>query len=86
MVFDRFSKMAHLFVKNVLKLHGIPISIVSDMETKFVSYFWKGLCSKLFRHFKFSTSFHLQTNGQTEVVSRTLGNMLWAMVNVKFTF
>lgn len=54
-----------LFSKEIVKLHGLPVTIVSDWDVKFVSYFWKTV--------KFSSAFHLQTDGQTEAVNHSLG-------------
>ena len=74
------SYVSALFFKEVVRLHGLPQSIVSDRDVKFMSYFWKTLWAKLGIELKFSSSFHPQTNGQTEVVNRSLSNILRCIV------
>ena len=77
-VVDRFSKMTHfifchiiddathiadLFFKKIVRLHGVPRSIVSNCDVKFLNYFWKVLWGKLGTKLLFSTTCHAQTNG-----------------------
>ena len=57
-----------------------PKAIVSDRDVKFISYFWKTLWHMLGTKLKFSTAFHSQTDGQMEVVYRSLGNILRIIV------
>ncbi|MBW0587187.1 hypothetical protein O181_126902, partial [Austropuccinia psidii MF-1] len=80
-VVDRFSKMAifipaygtitaldlaQIFISHVFSKHGLPVSIVSDRGSLFVSSFWTQLCQKLNISRDLSTAFHPETDGQTE--------------------
>ena len=69
-------RLAELYVKEIVRLHAIPLSIVSDRDSRFTSRFWKELQSALGTRLNFSTTFHLQTNGQSERLIQVLEEML----------
>ena len=68
--------LAELYVSEIVRLHGIPLSIVSDRDPRFTSRFWKELQSTFGTRLNFSTAFHPQTDGQSERVIQVLEDML----------
>ena len=66
------SKVAEVFMKEIVRLHRIPQSIVSDRDPLFVRLFWKELCRLQGTVSKMSSSYHPETDGQTKVVNRCL--------------
>ena len=69
-------RLAELYVDEIVRLHGVPLSIVSDRDPRFTSRFWKKLQLALGTRLNFSTTFHLQTNGQSERLIQVLEDML----------
>ena len=90
-VCDRFSKAAHfiathqnvtaalaakLLLDNVIKLHGVPRSIVCDRDPRFVNKLWTTLFDQLGTKIRPSTAYHPETDGQTERTNQTLEQLL----------
>jgi hypothetical protein len=63
---DPVDKLARLYVNEVIRLHGVPVSIVSDRDPRFTSRLWPCIQSALGTRLNLSTSFHPQTDGQSE--------------------
>ncbi|KAL0282392.1 UNVERIFIED_CONTAM: hypothetical protein Sangu_2952600 [Sesamum angustifolium] len=64
-----------LMKEEVVRLHVMPRTIVSDQDAKFLSYYWKQLWGKLGIKLLFSTTCHPQTDGQTKMVNRALSTL-----------
>lgn len=94
-IVDRLTKSAHflpirisssldelskLYIKEIVRLHGIPVSIVSDRDSRFTSRFWRSFQDAMGTSLDFSTAFHPQTDGQTERVNQILEDMLRACI------
>ena len=69
---DSLEKLAQLYVDEIVRLHGVPVSIVSDRDPRFTSRFWPSLQASLGTRLHFSTAFHPQTDGQSERTIQTL--------------
>lgn len=95
-VIDRFSSMVHLipthtntsatdvamlYINEIVRLHGIPKSIVSDRDPKFVSQFWQELHRLLGTKLLMSSGYHPQTDGATERANRTATQILRSVVD-----
>ena len=70
------AKLAKLYVKHIVCLHGVLVSIVSDRSSVFTSRFWQKLQEAMGTRLDFSTAFHPQTDGQSERMIQTLEDML----------
>ena len=80
-IVERLTKLAHFlpirwgctlehlakrFVDEIVRLHGVPMSIVSNRDPRFTSRFWESLQKALGMKLSFNTAFHPQTDGQSE--------------------
>ena len=77
---DSLEKFARLYLNEVVRLHGVPISIVSDRDPRFTSRFWPKLQEAFGTTLRFNTAYHPQTDGQSERTIQTLEDMLRACI------
>ncbi|MCO5548556.1 hypothetical protein L7F22_002016 [Adiantum nelumboides] len=93
---DRFSKQAHfvpvkktakpdhlarLFVAQIFRLHGMPETIVSDRDPRFTSLFLKAIWANIGMRLQFSSSFHPQTDGQSEIANSVVLDLLKSYIS-----
>jgi len=68
-------------LKEIIRLHGVPKSIVFDRDSKFLSHFWSSLWKLLGTKLLFSMAYHPQTDGRTKVSNLTLATLLRSLVS-----
>ena len=86
-IVDRLTKLAHflpikitysleqladLYVKEIVRLHGVPMSIIYDRDSRFTSTFWRSVQRVMSTKLKFSTAFHPQTEDRHNEPSKPL--------------
>ncbi|GJS10764.1 putative reverse transcriptase domain-containing protein [Tanacetum coccineum] len=69
---DSMEKLTQLYLKEIVCRHGVPISIISDRDSKFASRFWRSLQGALGTQLDMSIAYHPQTDGQSERTIQTL--------------
>ncbi|KAD4888036.1 hypothetical protein E3N88_20109 [Mikania micrantha] len=72
----RVEKLAQIYINEIVSRHGVPLSIISDRDGRFISHFWKSLQSIFGTQLDLSTAYHPQTDGQSERTIQTLEDML----------
>ena len=94
-IVDRLTKLAHfivvrmtftlerlcrLYIREIVPLQGVPVSIVLDRDPRFTTHFWKSFKKAMGIRLTMSTTFHPQTDGQSERTIQVLEDMLRACV------
>jgi transposase InsO family protein len=72
------SQLAELYMARIVYLHGVPKKIVSDRGSQFTSRIWRSFNENMNTKLNFSTTYHPQTDGQTESTNQVLEDMLRA--------
>ena len=90
-IVDRLMKSAHflavrmtftlerfcrLYIREIVRLHGVPVSIVSDRDPRFTAHFWKSFQKAMGTQLTMSIAFHPQTDGQSKRTIQVLEDML----------
>ncbi|XP_049378066.1 LOW QUALITY PROTEIN: uncharacterized protein LOC125842802 [Solanum stenotomum] len=73
-------RLARIYIREVVRLHGVPVAIISDRGSQFTSSFWRAFQEELGTRVHLSTAFHPQTDGQSERTIQVLEDMLRACV------
>jgi len=70
------AQLAEIYIRDIVKLHGVPSSIVSDRDPRFTSRFWKSFQEALGSKLRLSLAYHPQTDGQSERTIQSLEDLL----------
>jgi hypothetical protein len=65
------TNIANVCFSKIMRLHVLPLSVVSDRDTKVVGHFWRTLWNKLGTNLSFSSTYHPKIDGKTKVVNRS---------------
>ncbi|GKF70309.1 reverse transcriptase domain-containing protein, partial [Tanacetum coccineum] len=77
---DSMEKLTRQYLKEVVSRHGVPVSIIFDRDSRFTSHFWQSLQEALGTQLDMHTTYHPQTDGQSERTIQTLEDILRACV------
>ena len=73
-------RFCRLYIREIVRLHGVPVSIVSNRDPRFTVHIWKSFQKAMGTRLTMSTAFHPQTDGQSERTIHVLEDMLRAYV------
>ncbi|GJT58518.1 putative reverse transcriptase domain-containing protein [Tanacetum coccineum] len=77
---DSMEKLTQQYLKEIVCRHGVPVSIISDKDSRFASGFWRSLQNALGTEVNMSTAYHPEIDGQSKRIIQTLEDMLRACV------
>jgi len=77
-------QLAKIYIWEIVRLHGVPISIISNHDTQFILHFWRAVKHESGMQIELSTTFHPQMDGQFQQTIQILDDMLRAC-NIDFT-
>ena len=77
---DSADRLAQIYIREIVRLHGVPVSIVSDWDTKFTFAFWRTSQKALETKGYMSTTYHPQKDGKSEMTIQTLEDMFRAYI------
>ena len=69
-------EFCRLYIREIVRLHGVPVSIVLDWDPKFMNHFWKSFQRAMRTQLMMSTAFHPQTDGHSKRTIQVLEYML----------
>ena len=73
-------ELCRLYIREIVRPHRVPVSIILDMDPRITTYFWKSFQKAMGTQLTMNTSFHPQTDGQSERTIQILEEMLRACV------
>ena len=76
----KIGKLSRIYLKEIVARHGVPVSIISDRDSRFTSKFWYALHKAMGTRLDMSTAYHPQTDGQSERTIQTLEDLLRSCV------
>ena len=80
MTFTPLEEFCRLYIREIVRLHGVLTSIVLDRDPRFTTHFWKRFQKAMGTYLMMSTAFHPQTDGQSEKTIQVLEDILRACV------
>ena len=70
------AQLAEMYLRQIVRLYDVPVSITSDRDSRFTSHFWRSLQESLGTRLQFSSAYHPQIDGQSERTIQTLKDIL----------